>query len=113
MKKIFICICFLLVTGCASNERLFEIEPAKIIQRVQPVYPVEAKELGLEGFVKVQYTVTAEGNVINPVVLESEPKIVFDFAAMDAAKKIKYQPRIVDGQPQAIKGVVYRFFFEL
>jgi len=44
--------------------------------------------------------------------VESKPVGVFDEAALAAAREMKYSPRIVDGQPQAIRGVVYRFFFE-
>lgn len=113
MKRLFILLSVLVLSACASNERMFDIVPAKLIQRVQPIYPVEAKELGLEGYVKLRFTLSAQGNVVNPVVTESEPKIVFDFAALDAVKQLKYTPRIVNGQPQAIQGVTYRYYFDL
>lgn len=113
MKRIFFVLSLLFLTACASSERMFDIVPAKLITRAEPIYPQEAKELGLEGYVKMTFTLSVDGTVLNPVVTESEPAIVFDFAALDAVKKLKYTPRLVDGAPQAVNGMTYRYYFEL
>ncbi|MDH5215415.1 MAG: TonB family protein, partial [Gammaproteobacteria bacterium] len=63
---------------------------------VAPVYPARALEKGLEGYVIVSYDVLANGAVANVVVTESSHS-VFDDAAIAAAYRFRYKPRIVDG----------------
>lgn len=83
--------------------------------RVQPKYPQREASRGVEGYVVVSLTVAADGSV--PVdsiqVAESEPKGAFDRAAIKAASKFKYKPRVVDGVAVPVAGVQYRFTFEL
>jgi protein TonB len=47
----------------------------------------------------LRFTITATGTVIDPIVLDSKPKRIFDRAAIRALKKWKYRPRVVDGEP--------------
>jgi protein TonB len=47
--------------------------------------------------VVLRFTITATGTVENPVVLDANPKRIFDRSAIRALKKWKYRPRIVDG----------------
>ncbi|MCS5635169.1 MAG: energy transducer TonB [Myxococcota bacterium] len=65
--------------------------------RVPPQYPIRAAERGIEGWVVLRFTITATGTVDNPVVLDAQPKRIFDRAAIRSIKKWKYRPRIVDG----------------
>lgn len=83
------------------------------IVKVAPAYPRRAAQRGLEGYVVVEFTVTSLGTVINPVVLEAEPPGVFDKAALDAVKKFKYKPQVVEGQAVEVPGVRNIIRFEL
>ena len=83
------------------------------IAQVEPTYPRRALQRGIEGYVVMELTVTPNGTVRDVVVIESDPKGVFEKAAIDAALKNKYKPRIVDGQPITVTGVRYRITFEL
>ncbi|MCO4798215.1 MAG: energy transducer TonB [Colwelliaceae bacterium] len=83
------------------------------IVKVAPIYPRRAQSRGLEGYVIVEFTVTKNGSVRDPIVLEAKPEGVFDRAAMDAALKFKYKPRIVDGTPTAVSGVQNKISFEI
>lgn len=83
------------------------------IVKVQPVYPRRALQRGIEGYVIVEFTVDKTGAVRNPVVIKAEPEGLFDRAAMDAAKKFKYKPRVVNGEPTEVSGVQNRISFEL
>lgn len=65
--------------------------------RVPPQYPIRAAERGIEGWVVLRFTITATGTVENPIVVDAQPKRIFDRAAIRALKKWKYRPRIVDG----------------
>ncbi len=86
--------------------------PLVSIVRVQPVYPPRATALGLEGFVTVGYDVSPAGTVINVVVLESSHPL-FEKAAMAAAYRFRFKPRVVDGQPTGSTGMRNRFRFEM
>jgi protein TonB len=73
------------------------------IVRVQPQYPMRAQDRGLEGWVYVEFTITTNGSVRDPVVLDAEPPRVFDRAAIRAVRKWKYRPEIVDGVAVEVK----------
>ena len=80
--------------------------------RVRPNYPAIATSRGIEGFVTVRFDVTADGLAANVEIVESS-HAVFNNAALRAARKFRFKPKIVDGQPIATLGVGYRFRFEL
>jgi len=83
------------------------------IVKVAPIYPRRAQSRGIEGYAIVEFTVTTNGSVQNPVVVESNPEGVFDRAAMDAALKFKYKPRVVDGVAMAVSGVRNKISFQI
>ncbi len=82
------------------------------IVQVAPQYPRRAAERGLEGYVILEFTVTREGTVRDPVVIESSSS-VFDRSAMDAVLRFRYRPRVIDGEPVEVPGVRFRITFEL
>lgn len=65
--------------------------------RVNPDYPRRALERGIEGWVHVRFTVTAAGTVKDLVVVDAEPKGVFDEAASKAVLRWRYNPRVENG----------------
>jgi protein TonB len=83
------------------------------IVKVAPIYPRRAQSRGIEGYAIVEFTVTSNGSVQNPIVIEAKPEGVFDRAAMDAALKFKYKPRVVDGVAMAVSGVRNKISFEI
>jgi bla regulator protein BlaR1 len=82
------------------------------IVKVAPVYPQRAAEIGLEGYVIVEYTVSESGSVVDPVVVESSSSL-FEEAALSSVGKYKYQPRVVDGRPVAVPHVRTKISFVL
>ncbi len=66
--------------------------------RIQPQYPREAAIRRIEGWVKVEFTITAAGTVSGPRVIESDPPRVFDREAIRSILKWKFKPRVIDGQ---------------
>ena len=52
---------------------------------------------GVEGWVKVRFTVEPDGSVSSPKVIQSKPPRVFDTAALRAIKKWKFKPKVVNG----------------
>lgn len=83
------------------------------IVKVAPVYPRRALQRGIEGFVIVEFTVTTSGSVRDPVVVEANPAGIFEQAAMDAALKFKYKPRVVNGVATEVGGVQNRITFQM
>lgn len=82
------------------------------IVKVAPVYPSRALSRGLEGYVIVEFTVTSNGSVRDVSVVESTSTL-FERAAMEAALKFKYKPRVIDGQPVEVPGVRNKITFEI
>ena len=83
------------------------------IVKVAPVYPRRAFQRGIEGFVIVEFTVTKQGAVKDVAVVEANPEGIFEQAAMDAALKFKYKPRVVNGEPAEVSGVQNRITFQI
>ncbi|PWK51715.1 energy transducer TonB [Pleionea mediterranea] len=83
------------------------------IVKVAPIYPRRALSRGIEGYVIVEFTVTPQGTVVSPEVVEAEPEGIFERAAMDAAKKFKYKPRMVDGKAVSVPGVQNQITFKM
>ncbi|WP_026052469.1 energy transducer TonB [Gayadomonas joobiniege] len=83
------------------------------IVKVQPIYPRRAQQRGIEGYVIVEFTVSKLGTVVNPRVVEAEPANIFDNAALQAAAKFKYKPRVVNGEPVEVAGVQNRITFKI
>ncbi|MCY7296037.1 energy transducer TonB [Alteromonas sp. a30] len=83
------------------------------IVKVAPVYPRRAQQRGIEGYVIVEFTVSKQGSVKDPFVVEANPEGIFERAAIDAALKFKYKPRVVNGEPTDVSGVQNRIVFEM
>jgi protein TonB len=83
------------------------------IVKVAPVYPQRAIERGIEGYVIVEFTVTKTGAVRDPKVVEYFPSTIFNKAALAAALKFKYKPRVVNGEPIEVHGVLNKITFQL
>ena len=64
---------------------------------IRPMYPREAAMKGQEGWVKVEFTITAIGTVKDARVIDSNPPRVFNREAIRAILKWKFKPRVVDG----------------
>ena len=80
----------------------------------QPQYPRRAQSRGKEGYAVIEVIITTTGGVRDPKLLEEDPEgWGFGRAAMKAALKRKYHPRVVDGVGQEVPGVLYKFTFNM
>ncbi|MGD2129849.1 MAG: energy transducer TonB [Lysobacterales bacterium] len=64
---------------------------------IRPMYPREAAVAGVEGWVKVEFTITETGTVKDPEVIDADPPRVFNREAIRAILKWKFKPRVVEG----------------
>ena len=83
------------------------------IVKVAPIYPRRALTRNIEGYVLLEFVVTSTGAVRDPVVIEAKPPGFFERAAMQAALKFKYKPKVIDGDPVEVSGVRNRIIFEM
>jgi len=81
--------------------------------RINPDYPPRALSRGLEGWVQVQFTITATGTVKDPVVVNAEPKNIFDDAALKAIARWRYNPKVESGTAVERVGVQTIIRFQL
>jgi len=73
------------------------------ISRLPPRYPYRAQRQGIEGWVRVSFLITEQGEVQDAVVIDADPKDSFDQAALRAVAKWRFKPRIQDGKPVAVR----------
>jgi protein TonB len=85
---------------------------ALIIQSTNPVYPTQAQNQGIEGYVVVQIYVNTKGELENVVVLESNPTGIFEAAAISSIKQWKFSGAIDNNKP-ITSSLKQRIKFEL
>lgn len=81
------------------KELLEEIydEPAKIIERVAPRYPMKARQRRIQGRVILSFTVGIDGRADKIRLLRSIPAL--DDAAIESLRKWKFLPATRNGKP--------------
>lgn len=101
-------------TVSAPSARAAEREPPRPIPGTvaQPEYPRGALLDGKEGYVTLEFTVTREGEVANVVIMEAEPRGVFEQAVRNALKRWRFEPGTDNGEPVPQR-VRHRFVFNL
>ena len=81
--------------------------------RIAPDYPPRALARGIEGWVQVQFTITATGTVKDPKVVNADPKGIFDDAALKSIARWRYNPRVEGGVAVERVGVQTIIRFQL
>jgi TonB family protein len=88
------------ISGGVLNERAIELP--------QPEYPPAARAVRATGQVSVQVLVDGNGNVISATAVSGHP--LLRGAAVQAARKAKFKPTMMSGQPTNVAGVLtYKF----
>lgn len=83
------------------------------IVKVAPQYPREAAMKGIQGYVRLLVDIQQDGSVTNARVVDSNPRRIFDRAAVRAASSYKYRPPIKDGKPVALKNHGIQIDFQI
>ncbi|MEO0614856.1 MAG: TonB family protein [Pseudomonadota bacterium] len=87
-----------------------EVVSAATLRRtksVAPIYPRRALQRGLNGRVKVEFTVGTDGKTREIDVVESSSGTLFDRSALRAISEWEYEPRLVRGQAVAQRVYAY------
>lgn len=83
------------------------------ITQVEPLYPIEAARKGVEGWVKLSFDIDKTGSVKNVQVIDSQPKRLFDKAAVKALKRWRYKAKFVGGAPVLQSGKMVQLDFTM
>ena len=125
-------VCFLGVTqiafvSCSSTniassptavDRAFDVTPPPNFTRgllerrtPEPLYPIRARNLGVEGWVMLGFSVDVDGDVINNSIqtLQEQPEGFFEASAASAARRLTFQ----NVRGELIEDVRYVFRYQL
>ena len=69
---------------------------ASTVEKYTPEIPQMAREQGLSGVAQVQVDLSASGQVLSAKIFASTGSSLLDNAAVDAARRTTYSPKIVD-----------------
>lgn len=99
------------IAGYVEQAPIVEAPPLPIddfrpLSVTDPVYPPQALRGGIEGWVELEFTITETGVVRDVVVIDAEPRGVFDAAATRALGAWRFEPRLANGRPVAQRSVV-------
>ena len=84
------------------------VQQARMIHMVQPVYPTIAKQAHIQGTV-VLHAIIAKGGPVQELQLLGGPPLLVR-AAMDAVKQWRYQPTMLNGEPVEVDTTISVIF---
>jgi TonB family protein len=73
----------------------------ELVKSVKPLYPAKAEANQTEGWVELDFTVLASGDIGDIAVHAANPSGVFDSAAVKALSQWRYKPVLRDAKPTA------------
>ncbi len=79
---------------------------------MSPLYPLKAKRMEIEGYVRVKFLVDDEGRVSRVTVLDASPKGVFEGSVIQTLPSWKFSPGMIMGEAVS-SWVVTTIRFEL
>ncbi|HLJ85927.1 MAG TPA: energy transducer TonB [Candidatus Angelobacter sp.] len=77
---------------------------ANLVRKVQPSYPLEARERHIQGDVVLQVWIGKKGNVAKCRVASGDPAL--RDAAKEAVEQWRYKPIMLHGEPIEVESVV-------
>jgi TonB family protein len=80
------------------------VQAAQLLNKVDPVYPEQAKAAGIQGPVTLQIVIANDGTVETVTPVEGHPLLVA--AAQDAVKQWVYKPTLLNGHPVEVATTV-------
>lgn len=73
------------------------VQQARLINMVRPVYPPLARQARISGTVRLQAVIDKDGSVVQLELVSGHPLLVQN--AMDAVRQWRYQPTLLNGEP--------------
>ena len=91
----------ILLVGCPAQH-----QPVILVTTGHLEYPIEAKSERAEGWVQVIYDVNPDGSTSNLQVVDSDPPIIFDQAALEFVDTWRFQPFKIKLEVQRVSSVI-------
>jgi protein TonB len=73
------------------------VQAARILNRVQPVYPPLARQTRISGTVRLHAIISKDGSIQQLEVISGHP--LLQQSALDAVRQWRYQPTLLNGEP--------------
>lgn len=80
------------------------IREPRAVSRPEPIYPALAKQARLQGDVVIDAVIDVNGNVVEMQVVSGHPLLIP--SALDALKRWRYQPTILNEEPVPVQLLV-------
>jgi protein TonB len=77
--------------------------PLTPLVRIPPLYPLRARNRGIEGWVKISFVVDQTGHVTHILILKSEPAAIFDQSVIRCVTGWRFKPGTIDGMKVKVK----------
>ena len=81
---------------------------AKLLNKVQPIYPELARQQRIQGVVRLKTIIGVDGTIQQLELISGHPLLVQ--AAMDAVRQWRYQPILVNGKPVEVETTIDVYF---
>jgi len=78
-----------------------DVKPPKLIKKVNPIYPEEARKQIISGQVILSVRSDEQGNIVGVKIVKS-PHELLSKASVEAVKQWKYEPMTIKGKPMPI-----------
>jgi periplasmic protein TonB len=75
---------------------LSQIDASRLVSRIEPIYPVLAKQIGKSGKVELHAMIGEDGTIQSLEAVSGDP--MFFASAMQAVKQWRYTPTMLNGQ---------------
>ena len=77
------------------------VQSAKLIRQPKPVYPQPARQVRIQGVVRLHALISRDGTIEGLKVVSGHPLLVP--SALEAVKQWVYQPTLLDGEPVEVE----------
>ena len=81
-----------------------DVQAAKLIHQVRPIYPPLAKQARIQGLVRLQAAIARDGSIQNLALTSGHPLLVP--AALEAVKQWRYRPTTLNGETVEVLTVI-------
>lgn len=80
------------------------VQQAKLVRKVDPLYPPLARQLHRSGQVHVRAVISVDGTVAALQAIDGDP--LFIQSSLDAVGQWRYQPTLLNGQPVEVETII-------
>lgn len=87
--------------AAVNHMRVSAMMQGNLIKRVEPPYPVLAKQAGIQGIVLIKAVISREGAIERADVVSGHPLLAR--AALESVRQWKYRPYYLNGEPVEVE----------